>query len=63
MALVEHGVVPDCHKRPFHQRNDHLAWISRAKRDETRDRRIRQMTDELRRGGVSMTMEDRPPTR
>ena len=29
-------------QRPFYQRNDYLAWIGRAKRPETRERRITQ---------------------
>lgn len=51
-ALVESGVMPNFQKRPFQQRNDYLAWISRARRDETRRHRVTQMIEELRRGGV-----------
>lgn len=47
--------------RPFYQRNDYLAWIGRAKRDQTRRSRITQMIDELERGGVYMKM-DHPPS-
>ena len=42
--------------RPWYQRNDYLAWICRAKREETRDKRLHQMLDELRRGDVYMKM-------
>jgi uncharacterized protein YdeI (YjbR/CyaY-like superfamily) len=49
-------------ERPFYQRNDYLAWIGRAKRLETRQKRIEQMLDELERGGVYMKMEH-PPSR
>ena len=43
-------------ERPPYQRNDYIAWISRAKRDETRQRRIRQMLDELAAGDIYMKM-------
>jgi uncharacterized protein YdeI (YjbR/CyaY-like superfamily) len=42
--------------RPAYQRNDYLAWIARAARDETRERRIAQMLDELAAGDVYMKM-------
>jgi uncharacterized protein YdeI (YjbR/CyaY-like superfamily) len=42
--------------RPAYQRNDYLGWIARAKRAETRQRRVDQMLDELQRGGVYMNM-------
>jgi len=42
--------------RPAYQRNDYLGWISRAKREDTRERRIAQMLDELARGDVYMKM-------
>ncbi|MEZ4501826.1 MAG: YdeI/OmpD-associated family protein [Dehalococcoidia bacterium] len=46
--------------RPFYQRNDYLGWITRAKRAATREKRLRQMLDELRAGGVYMGMEHAP---
>ena len=42
--------------RPPYQRNDYLGWIARAKRDETREKRIAQMLDELADGGLYMKM-------
>jgi len=60
--LAEAGLADDYATRPFYQRNDYLAWISRAKRPETRQARITQMLDELREGGVYMKM-DHPPSR
>lgn len=56
------GLVDDYAARPFYQRNDYLAWIARAKRDETRQSRLAQMLDELARGGIYMKM-DHPPSR
>jgi uncharacterized protein YdeI (YjbR/CyaY-like superfamily) len=42
--------------RPPYQRNDYLGWIARAKRPETREKRLAQMLDELRAGNVYMKM-------
>ncbi len=42
--------------RPPYQRNDYLGWIARAKRPETREKRLAQMLDELRAGDVYMKM-------
>lgn len=42
--------------RPLYQRNDYLAWIARAKRPETREKRLAQMLAELEAGGVYMNM-------
>lgn len=49
-------------ERPFYQRNDYLAWIARAVRPDTRQRRIDQMLYELEQGGVYMKM-DHPASR
>lgn len=46
--------------RPAFQRNDYLAWIERAKRPETRQKRLDQMLDELVRGDVYMKMSWSP---
>ena len=43
--------------RPDYQRNDYLGWIGRAKREETRAKRLRQMMEELRKGDVYMNMK------
>lgn len=62
VALTERGLVADYQARPFYQRNDYLGWIGRAKRLDTRERRIAQMLDELEQGGVYMKM-DHPASR
>lgn len=49
-------------QRPFYQRNDYLAWISRAVQPATRASRVGQMLKELEEGGVYMGM-DHPPSR
>ena len=56
-ALVDHHVISDYEARPAYQQNDYIGWIERAKRQETKDKRLQQMIDELRLGGVFMKME------
>ncbi len=55
-ALEEHDLIAAYEARPPYQRNDYLGWITRAKREDTRQRRLAQMLDELRRGDVYMKM-------
>ena len=47
-------------ERPDYQRNDYIGWIARAKRPETRRKRINQMLGELEKGGVYMNMAHNP---
>jgi len=46
--------------RPDYQRNDYIGWIMRARRDDTRRKRLNQMLDELRQGDVYMRMRWTP---
>jgi len=55
-ALEAHGVMAAYEARPPYQRNDYIGWITRAKRDETRERRIAQMISELKSGNRYMKM-------
>jgi uncharacterized protein YdeI (YjbR/CyaY-like superfamily) len=55
-ALEDAGLMEAYDARPPYQRNDYIGWITRAKRDDTRHRRIRQMLDELVAGDVYMKM-------
>lgn len=55
-ALLEHGLMEAYRARPPYQQNDYIGWINRAKRIETRQRRLDQMLDELTRGDVYMKM-------
>ncbi len=59
-ALAARGLTAAYEARPPYQRNDYLGWIARAKREETRRRRLLQMLDELEAGGVYMKMAWRP---
>lgn len=55
--LEAEGVRGAYDGRPPYQRNDYLLWIGNAKRDATREKRIVQMIDELKKGGVYMGMD------
>ncbi len=55
-ALENEGLAGAYAARPPYQRNDYLGWISRAKREATRDKRLRQMLDELAAGDAYMGM-------
>ena len=48
--LEERGVMAAYAARPAHQRNDYLGWIARAKRPETKAKRLAQMLEQLRFG-------------
>ena len=61
-VLQERDLMDAYAGRPFYQRNDYLGWIGRAKRPETRRKRVGQMLDELEQGGLYMGM-DHPPSR
>ncbi|WP_338001482.1 YdeI/OmpD-associated family protein [Aminobacter anthyllidis] len=54
--LVSCGLIEAYEARPDYQRNDYLGWISQAKLETTRRKRLDQMLDELERGGVYMRM-------
>lgn len=53
-ALEHAGLRADFDHRPAHQRNEYLEWITRAERQDIRLKRLTQMLDELKRGGVFM---------
>ena len=59
-ALETRGLMQAYNARPPYQRNDYIGWITRAKRVETREKRLNQMLDELEKGGVYMNMKWRP---
>lgn len=56
MALEERGLMDAFKERPAYQQNDYIGWINRAKRQETKLKRLQQMLDELQQGGVYMNM-------
>nr|WP_278309138.1 YdeI/OmpD-associated family protein [Marasmitruncus massiliensis] len=55
-ALQREGLTGQYEARPPYQRNDYIGWITQAKRTQTREKRIRQMLDELRSGDIYMGM-------
>jgi uncharacterized protein YdeI (YjbR/CyaY-like superfamily) len=59
-ALEARGVIGAYLDWPAYQQNDYVGWITRAKRPETRAKRLAQMLDELARGGVYMNMVHNP---
>ncbi|HMB22687.1 MAG TPA: YdeI/OmpD-associated family protein [Anaerolineales bacterium] len=59
-ALTERGLMYAYHARPDYQQNDYIGWIARAKRDETKEKRLTQMLEELEGGERYMKMRWRP---
>lgn len=56
-ALLENGLMGAYDERPPYQRNDYLLWINSAKQQKTKEKRLRQMLEELESGGVYMKLE------
>lgn len=56
-ALKSSGLRADYNARPAYQRNDYIGWINRAKKPETRIKRLEQMLTELAQGGIYMGKE------
>ncbi len=54
--IEERGLTARYEERPPYQRNDYLGWIARARREDTRRRRLEQMLDELAGGELYMKM-------
>jgi uncharacterized protein YdeI (YjbR/CyaY-like superfamily) len=54
-------VASDYESRPAYQQNDYIGWIERAKRQETKEKRLQQMVDELKAGDVYMKMKQPAP--
>jgi uncharacterized protein YdeI (YjbR/CyaY-like superfamily) len=55
-ALTQQGLMKAYNARPPYQRNDYLSWISRAKLEATRTKRLNQMLRELKAGDSYMKM-------
>ena len=54
--LINRKLLVAYRSRPAYQQNDYLSWITRAKRSETKEKRLLQMLDELARGDTYMKM-------
>ena len=59
-ALIESDLMELYSERPPYQQNDYVGWIAGAKREETKQKRLAQMLEELRQGELYMKMEYRP---
>lgn len=59
-ALRERGLMAGYCARPAYQQNDYVGWIGRARRADTRRKRLEQMLEELAAGGVYMKMKWAP---
>ena len=59
-ALNGRNLMDAYHERPDYQQNDYIDWIIRAKREETKQKRLAQMLDELEGGKLYMNMKWRP---
>ena len=55
-ALTERKLMDAYRQRPDYQQNDYIGWITRAKREETKEQRLSQMLDELKGGKLYMNM-------
>lgn len=62
-ALEKNKLMNAYNIRPPYQRNDYIGWITRAKREETKQKRLNQMLDELKRGDKYMNMSWKPSFR
>jgi len=56
-ALNKHEIMDEYRSRPPYQQNDYIGWITRAKLESTRQKRLNQMLDELKQGDVYMKMK------
>lgn len=59
-ALTLNGLFDAYQSRPPYQQNDYIGWINRAKKQETREKRLRQMLAELDDGRLYMKMKYNP---
>ncbi len=59
-ALETESLMEKYRQRPPYQQNDYIGWITSAKREETKQKRLNQMLDELRKGDRYMKMKYKP---
>jgi len=56
-ALTDAKVMDAYRARPPYQQNDYIGWITRAKQDTTKQKRLQQMLTELKGGTRYMKMK------
>lgn len=49
--ILKYKLMRAYHSRPPYQQNDYVGWILRAKKEEIRKKRIKQMLKEISDGG------------
>jgi uncharacterized protein YdeI (YjbR/CyaY-like superfamily) len=59
-ALTQRKLMDAYRERPNYQQNDYIGWIVRAKREETKQKRLNQMLEELEAGKLYMNMRWNP---
>ncbi|WP_099224061.1 YdeI/OmpD-associated family protein [Listeria costaricensis] len=57
--LQQKKLIEAYKRRPDYQKNDYIGWITRARREETRMKRLDQMVAELEQGDRYMGMDYR----
>lgn len=55
-ALAARDLTAAYEARPPFQRHDYVGWITRARKEETRRKRLEQMLEELEEGDIYMKM-------
>ncbi|MDY6935485.1 MAG: YdeI/OmpD-associated family protein [Spirochaetota bacterium] len=56
-ALNDNNLMNEYKERPAYQQNDYIGWITIAVREETKQKRLNQMIEELKDGGLYMKMK------
>lgn len=56
-AITDNNLTQEYKERPDYQQNDYIGWITQAKLDETKIKRLNQMIDELKKGTLYMKMK------
>ena len=62
-ALEKSNLFDAYKSRPPYQQNDYIGWINRAIREETKQKRLKQMLKELKEGDKYMDMDYHPKKR
>jgi predicted secreted protein len=57
LALEKADLMNKYQQRPAYQRNDYISWITRAKLENTKFKRLQQMLEELGGGVKYMGMD------
>jgi uncharacterized protein YdeI (YjbR/CyaY-like superfamily) len=55
-ALEQRGLMDAYRSRPAYQQNDYIGWVTRAKQEATKQKRLNQMQEELEGGKYYMNM-------